>query len=329
MTHQSVSNTSGQKTKAALICGSMAYDNIMTFDDRFGHHILPDKLDILNVSFLISRMRREFGGCAGNIAHGLTLLGDTALPMATVGSDFPAYAGWMDACGVPRRYLEDIDGTLTAQAFIITDSDDNQITAFYPGAMTFSHTNPVPTPANTVEDITLAIVSPDGRDGMLQHAADLAERGVPFLFDPGQGMPMFRKDDLDGFLEQATWVAVNGYEWEMLRERTGLSAAQVLERVRALIVTRGEKGSVIHLPEGPLEIPALPIERAVDPTGCGDAYRAGILHGLLGDMDWETTGRVATLMGAINAQYVGTQNYRFTPDEFAARFKAEFGYSYL
>ncbi|NNJ84777.1 MAG: carbohydrate kinase family protein, partial [Gammaproteobacteria bacterium] len=197
----------------------MAYDSIMVFDDHFKNHILPDKLDILNVSFLISGMRREFGGCAGNIAYGLTLLGDPALPMATVGSDFFSYADWMDTNGITRRCLKSIDDTLTAQAFIITDLDDNQITTFYPGAMTFSHGNPI----DTAENVVLSIVSPDGRDGMVQHAADLAERSIPFLFDPGQGMPMFYKDDLNTFIEQATWVAVNGYEWEMLRERTGFS----------------------------------------------------------------------------------------------------------
>nr|VFJ92923.1 MAG: adenosine kinase [Candidatus Kentron sp. H]VFJ93758.1 MAG: adenosine kinase [Candidatus Kentron sp. H]VFK00643.1 MAG: adenosine kinase [Candidatus Kentron sp. H] len=317
-------NFSEKDTAAALICGSIAYDNIMAFDDHFKNHILPDKLDILNVSFLISGMRRQFGGCAGNIAYGLTLLGNLALPMATVGSDFTAYADWMDTHGITRHYLENIDNTLTAQAFIITDRDDNQITAFYPGAMAFSHENLV----STVGNVKLGIVSPDGRDGMKQHAADLAERNIPFVFDPGQGMPMFHKEDLNTFLEQATWVAVNGYEWEMLRERTGLSVAQVLERVQALIVTQGEKGSVIHVRKGPIEIPALPVKRVIDPTGCGDAYRSGILHGLLGSMDWETTGRISTLMGSINAQYIGTQNYYFTSDEIKDSFKIAFGYSY-
>nr|VFJ45940.1 MAG: adenosine kinase [Candidatus Kentron sp. DK]VFJ47559.1 MAG: adenosine kinase [Candidatus Kentron sp. DK] len=330
MTDQSIPDKSVQGATGssgegvALICGSMAYDNIMSFDDRFGNHILPDKLDILNVSFLISHMRRQFGGCAGNIAHGLTLLGGRALPMATIGSDFAPYADWMDANGITRRCLKGIDDTLTAQAFIITDADDNQITAFYPGAMTFSHHNPI----SAAGDISLGIVSPDGRDGMVQHATELAERDVPFIFDPGQGLPMFQENDLLTFLEQASWVAVNSYEWEMLQARTGLSAAQVLERVRALIVTRGEKGSVIHTPKARIEIPALPVGQAVDPTGCGDAYRAGILHGLIQGMDWETTGRIATLMGSLNAQYVGTQNYRLTPDEIRERFKTAFGYSY-
>nr|VFJ73391.1 MAG: adenosine kinase [Candidatus Kentron sp. FW] len=309
---------------AALICGSLAYDNIMVFQDRFGNHILPDKIDILNVSFQISEMRREFGGCAGNITYGLTLLGETAFPMATIGSDFSAYADWMDSNGVTRRYLTAIDNTYTAQAFIITDSDGNQITMFHPGAMAFSHRNSV----STVEDVTLGIVSPDSYDGMKQHAVDFAERGVPFLFDPGQGMTMFCREDLNIFLDQASWVAVNGYEWEMLQERTGFSTTQVLERVQALIITQGAEGSLIYTRKGRIEITALPVRRAVDPTGCGDAYRAGVLYGLLGGMDWETTGRIATLMGAINAQYIGTQNYYFVPDDFESRFKAAFGYAF-
>nr|VFJ53823.1 MAG: adenosine kinase [Candidatus Kentron sp. FW]VFJ57450.1 MAG: adenosine kinase [Candidatus Kentron sp. FW] len=309
---------------AALICGSIAYDNIMVFQDRFGNHILPDKIDILNVSFQISEMRREFGGCAGNITYGLTLLGGTAFPMATIGSDFSTYADWMDSNGVTRRYLTAIDNTYTAQAFIITDSDGNQITMFHPGAMAFSHRNSV----STVEDITLGIVSPDSYDGMKQHAVDFAERGVPFLFDPGQGMTMFCKEDLNIFLERASWIAVNRYEWEMLQERTGFSTTQVLERVQALIITQGAEGSLIYTRKGRIEITALPVRRAVDPTGCGDAYRAGVLYGLLGGMDWETTGRIATLMGAINAQYIGTQNYYFVPDDFEGSFKAAFGYAF-
>jgi len=311
---------------AALICGSIAYDNIMVFQDRFKNHILPDKIHILNVSFQVSEMRREFGGCAGNIAYGLTLLGGLAsplaLPMATIGGDFAPYADWMDTNGVTRRYLKTIDDAYTAQAFIITDLDDNQITMFHPGAMAFSHRNSV----NTAENITLGIISPDGYDGMKQHARDLAEQDIPFLFDPGQGMTMFCKENLNIFLEQASWVIVNGYEWEMLQQRTGLSVAQVLERVRALIITRGAKGSVIYTRQAHIEIPALPVHRAVDPTGCGDAYRAGVLYGLLGGMDWETTGRIATLMGAINAEHMGTQNYHFAFDEIRDRFKTAFGY---
>nr|VFK26429.1 MAG: adenosine kinase [Candidatus Kentron sp. MB]VFK30421.1 MAG: adenosine kinase [Candidatus Kentron sp. MB]VFK75213.1 MAG: adenosine kinase [Candidatus Kentron sp. MB] len=309
---------------ATLICGSMAYDNIMVFQDSFKNHILPDKIHILNVSFLVSEMRREFGGCAGNIAYGLTLLGDSALPMATVGRDFAPYADWMDTHGVTCRSLKIVDEAYTAQAFIITDSDNNQITMFHPGAMAFSHNNSV----NTIEDVTLAIVSPDGFEGMKQHASDLAERGIPFIFDPGQAMTMFGKEDLDTFLKQASWVIVNGYEWEMLQERTGFSMAQVLERVRALIVTQGAQGSVIYTQQASLEIPALSVSPVLDPTGCGDAYRAGVLYGLSRDMDWEITGRIGTLMGAINAQNVGTQNYRFGVDDFKERFKAAFGYHF-
>nr|VFK43495.1 MAG: adenosine kinase [Candidatus Kentron sp. TC] len=307
---------------AVLICGSIAYDNIMVFQDRFENHILPDKIHILNVAFQVSEMRREFGGCAGNIAYGFTLLGGSALPMATIGSDFASYADWMDINGITRSHLKTIDDAYTAQAFIITDSDDNQITIFHPGAMAFSSRNSV----SAVENVALGIVSPDSYDGMKQHARDLTERGIPFLFDPGQGMAMFHKEDLDIFLEQAYWVAVNSYEWEMLQERTGLSKTRVLERVQALIVTQGAKGSMIHTRQGPIEIPALSVRQVVDPTGCGDAYRAGILYGLSNSIDWETTSRIATLMGAINVQYAGTQNYHFTLDDFKDRFKMAFGY---
>nr|VFK58476.1 MAG: adenosine kinase [Candidatus Kentron sp. TUN] len=307
---------------AALICGSIAYDNIMVFQDRFKNHILPDKIHILNVAFQVSEMRREFGGCAGNIAYGLTLLGGSALPMATIGNDFTAYADWMDANGVTRGYLKTIDNTYTAQAFILTDADGNQITMFHPGAMAFSHKNSV----GAVQEATLGIVSPDGYEGMKQHARDFAEQDIPFLFDPGQGMAMFGKEDLNTFLDQASWAAVNGYEWEMLQARTGFSVKQVLERVQALIVTRGSEGSAIHTRQGCIEMPVLPVHRVVDPTGCGDAYRAGVLYGLLNGMNWETTGRIATLMGAINVEHIGTQNYHFTPGDFKERFKTAFGY---
>jgi len=319
------SSFDSKDTRTILVCGSIAYDNIMVFRDHFKNHILPDKVDVLNVSFQISEMRREFGGCAGNIAYGLVLLGDVPLPVATVGNDFSSYADWMDNHGIIRHYLRGIDNTLTAQAFIITDLDNNQITTFYPGAMAFSHENPI---SMKLEDAVLGIVSPDSLEGMKQHATSLSERGIPFLFDPGQAMTMFYKDDLNNFLEKASWVAVNDYEWEMLQKRTGFSVRKVLEWVQALIVTHGAKGSVIYVQKNSIEIPALPIRQTVDPTGCGDAYRAGLLHGLLNNMDWETSGRIATLMGAINAQYVGTQNYYFSSDEIRDRFKAAFGYYY-
>ena len=308
---------------SALICGSFAYDTIMVFKDKFINHILPDKVHILNVSFLVPEMRREFGGCAGNIAYNLKLLGGEPLPMATVGNDFEPYARWMDICGIDRSYLKVVESTYTAQAFITTDMDDNQITAFHPGAMGFSHEVSV----EEAGGIKIGIVSPDGRQGMIDHATQFAQNNIPFIFDPGQGMPMFNGDDLVDFIDKATYITVNDYEAELLQERTGMSPHEIADRVEALIVTLGSKGSHIYVDKKRYEIPTAKTSALNDPTGCGDSYRAGLLFGLMNDMDWETTGRIASLMGAIKIEHHGTQNHRFTRDEFDARFKKEFGYS--
>ena len=307
---------------SALICGSIAYDTIMVFHDRFKNHILPDKVHMLNVSFLVPDMRREFGGCAGNIAYNLKLLGGEPVPMATVGRDFDPYGSWMEECGIDTRHIKVLDSTYTAQAFITTDQDDNQITAFHPGAMSLAHENKVA----DAQGVKLGIVAPDGRDGMLEHAEQFVEAGIPFIFDPGQGMPMFDGEDLLRFVEQATWVAVNDYEAQLLEERTGKSPHEIAEMVEALIITRGGEGSVIYTGEHRLEIPSVPVEAIKDPTGCGDAYRAGLIYGLMNDMGWETTGRIASLMGAIKIEQHGTQNHSFSRDEFAARFHEAFGY---
>jgi adenosine kinase len=305
----------------ALVCGSLAFDTIMVFPDRFANHILPDKIHMLNVSFLVPELRREFGGCAGNIAYNLRLLGDAGYPMATVGHDFQPYAQWMSKSGVPQDYVRVVASEHTAQAFITTDRDDNQITAFHPGAMQHSHLNRVA----DASAVTIGIVAPDGRRGMIEHAAEFAALGIPFIFDPGQGLPMFEAADLALFLSQASWVAVNDYEWQLMQQKSGWSVQQVLERVRALIVTRGPAGSVIYSPAGELEIPCAAPRAIVDPTGCGDAYRAGLIHGLIHGLDWETTGRIASLMGAIKIEVRGTQNHSFTQDEFAGRFRTSFG----
>jgi len=308
----------------ALICGSIAFDSIMVFPDRFQNHILPEQVHILNVSFMVPEMRREFGGCAGNIAYSLGLLGGDGKPMATVGTDFGPYAGWMDSCGVSREYLTLVEDAYTAQAYITTDLDDNQITAFHPGAMMFAHRNRVPED----EGITLGIVSPDGREGMIEHAEQFAALGTAFVFDPGQGMPLLDGDDLLRFLDQATWLALNDYESRLMQERTGLSMAQLAERVDAVIVTRGGNGSLIRTGQREIEIPTAKPAAINDPTGCGDAYRAGLLYGLMAGMDWETTGRIAALMGAIKIETHGTQNHHFTPQEFAERFSENYGYRY-
>jgi adenosine kinase len=304
----------------ALICGSMAYDTIMVFEDRFADHILPDKIHILNVSFLVPRLRREFGGCAGNIAYNLKLLGDVGCPMATVGSDFAPYGEWLARSGVPADHVRVIAEELTAQAFITTDRDNNQITAFHPGAMQRAHENRV----TDAPGITLGIVAPDGREGMVQHAAQFAAAKIPFIFDPGQGLPMFGGEDLKRFISQARWVTVNDYEWQLVQQKTGWGVGELTERVAALIVTRGGEGSSIYLPGQEICIPCAPVSAVVDPTGCGDAYRAGLIHGLLHGLDWRATGHIASLMGAIKIESRGTQNHRFTPAAFSARLAQAF-----
>ena len=305
----------------ALVCGSVAYDNVMVFPGRFREHILPDRIHMLNVAFLVPSLRRNFGGCAGNIAYNLGLLGVPGLPMATVGRDFGAYADWMRATGVDASHVRTIDDEYTAQAFITTDLDDNQITAFHPGAMNHSHLNRV----SQVPGGTLGVIAPDGRQGMVEHATQFAEAGIPMLFDPGQGLPMFDGPELLDFIGKATWVAVNDYEGQLLCERTGLTHREIAARVRALVVTRGAEGSVIHADGREYTIPAARPDAVADPTGCGDAYRAGLVYGLQQGLDWETTGRVASLMGAIKVAHAGTQSHSFGLDEFRDRYRAAFG----
>jgi adenosine kinase len=307
----------------ALICGSMAYDTVMMFEGRFRDHILPDKLHVLNVAFLTPAMRRNFGGCAGNIAYNLKLLGGEGLIMATVGHDFGPYAQWLERCGVPRTHVRTVESEFTAQAYITTDLDNNQITAFHPGAMNHSHLNRV----SDSKGVKLGIVAPDGRDGMLAHAEQFAAAGLPFMFDPGQGLPMFGGEDLRAFIERATWVAVNDYEASLLSERTGWSLEQIAARVRALIVTRGAEGSWIFSDGKRLEVPVAKAANIADPTGCGDAYRAGLLYGLERGLDWATTGRIAALLASIKIEQHGTQQHRVSLEEFRQRFRADFGYA--
>jgi adenosine kinase len=308
--------------KAALICGSVAYDTILVFPDQFKSHILPDKLHILNVGFLVPEMRREYGGCAANIAHGLKLLGDAALPMATVGHDFGPYRERMSSKGISLDHLKVIDEAFTAQAFITTDIDNNQITAFHPGAMQYAHLNKV---SDVRAKIALGIVAPDGRQAMIDHAAQFEAAGIPFIFDPGQGLPMFTGSELEQFIERAAWMAVNDYEWGLVQQKTGLTQARITDKVKALIVTRGAEGSVIHTKDRTWTIPSAKPQAVVDPTGCGDAYRAGLIHGLLHGVGWEATGRLASLMGAIKIESRGPQNYDFTRPELLRRYRENFG----
>ena len=304
-----------------LICGSIAYDTIMVFRDRFKNHILPDQLHILNVAFLVPDLRREFGGCAGNIAYNLKLLGGEPLVMATVGDDYMPYDERMAKLGLAQQHVRRIPGTFTAQAFITTDLDDNQITAFHPGAMNHSHENHVA----DAKGVKLGIIAPDGRDGMLQHAREFHAAGIPFVFDPGQGLPMFGGEELAEFVRLASYVTVNDYEGQMLQERTGTRLEDLAKSVKALVVTKGARGSQVHAGGKAIEIPCAKPAEVVDPTGCGDAYRAGLLYGLANGLDWQLTGRLASLLGAIKIAKRGGQNHHFSRDEVAQRFKEDFG----
>ncbi len=306
----------------ALICGSLAFDNIMVFPGRFKEHILPDKIHMLNVAFLVPELRRQFGGCAGNIAYNLHLLGGKGAPMGTVGHDFGPYAEWFDKHGIDQRFIRAYDDQFTAQAYITTDLDDNQITAFHPGAMGSSHEQAVPTDAG----ISVGIISPDGKEGMFAHAEQFVAAGIPFIFDPGQQLPQFDGPELLAMVEKATWLTVNDYEMQLVLERTKLSAADLAERLTAVIVTRGGEGSQIHTADGKrIDIPAAKAAQLADPTGCGDAYRAGLLYGLMHELDWETTGRLASLMGAVKIESHGTQNHAPTREQLAARYEKAFG----
>ncbi len=306
---------------STLICGSIAFDSIMVFHDRFRNHILPEQIHILNVSFLVPELRREFGGCAGNIAYNLKLLGGDPLIMATVGDDAGPYLERLDRLGIARTHVTQVPGTFTAQAFITTDLDDNQITAFHPGAMVHSHRNKV----EHTRGVTLGIVSPDGRDGMLEHARQFADAGIPFVFDPGQGLPMFNGEELLSCLQLAEYCTVNDYEARLLCERTGRSIESLATEVRALVVTRGGEGSEIHADGRRLDIPCAPVAALEDPTGCGDAYRAGLLYGIEHGMDWEQTGRLASLMGALKIAHRGGQNHAPSREEIGDAYQAAFG----
>ncbi len=308
----------------SLICGSLAFDTIMSFHGRFSEALLADQLHKINVAFLVPGIRREYGGCAGNIAYNLKLLGGDPLIMATLGQDGAPYLERLGKLGIGTRCIRSYDNAYTAQAFITTDADNNQITAFHPGAMSNSHHNKV----GDAGGVKLAIIAPDGREGMVEHARDCAALGIPFIFDPGQGLPMFSGEELKEFIELATYVAVNDYEAELLTERTGLTLTEISQRVSALVVTRGEQGAEIFTASGKVDIPVVKVDQVVDPTGCGDAFRAGMLFGLTRDMDWLTIGRLASLMGALKIESQGGQNHTPTVEHIEQRFQQEFGYRF-
>ncbi len=309
--------------KKILVTGSIAYDTIMVFQDRFRHHLLPDQLHILNVCFVAPEMRREYGGTAGNIAYNLKLLGEDPLIMATVGDDIAPYVQRFERLGIGTRLLKRIAGQFTAQAFITTDLDDNQITAFHPGAMNYSHENRV-TPELGAG---VAIVAPDGKEGMVRHAQECAAAGVPFLFDPGQGLPMFSRDEIAQFVRLADYVAVNDYEGKLLEEKSGRTLEQLAREVKALVCTLGSKGSFIIAGGTRHEIPCVSADAVVDPTGCGDAYRAGLLYGIAHGWDWPSTGKLGAVMGALKIAHRGAQNHAAAREAIEARFQKSFGYS--
>ncbi len=290
---------------AAIICGSLAFDTIMSFEGRFAEQILPDQLHILNVSFLVPALRRDFGGCAGNIAYSLKVLGGEPLPMATVGSDGADYLQRLKALGISTEFVCEVADAYTAQAMIMTDRDNNQITAFHPGAMMQAHITQIAARG----DVRLGIISPDGREAMLQHAAQFEAAGIPFVFDPGQGLPMFDGRELAHFVEQASWVTVNDYEGKMLSDRTGWSHAELSRRVQGLVVTLGAEGCEVWIDGEKTLVPAVQPSAVVDPTGCGDAWRGALLYGL--ERGWPLTrcAELGNRIGALKIAQRGPQNY--------------------
>ncbi len=304
-----------------LICGSIAYDNIMVFPERFRDHILPDKTHMLNVAFLVPELHRFFGGCAGNIAYSLKKLGGEPVPMATVGSDFDDYARHLERMDIRSDRIRRLDDFWTAQAYITTDIDDNQITAFPPGAMNEAHREAIAADSS----ITLGIISPDGKQAMLDHSAQMAAAGIPHVFDPGQGLPLFSGDELIAMIRRADWLTVNSYEWEMLKNRTGLDREAVLAMLRCgLIITHGGQGSELITAEGVETIPAVPPQRIEDPTGCGDAYRAGLLFGLERGWPAGDACRLGSVLGAVKIAHAGPQQHDFTPAQVAEVFESAF-----
>ena len=304
-----------------LVCGSLAYDTIMVFPDQFKKHILPDQIHILNVSFMVPDMRREFGGTGGNIAYNLRLLGDEPCLMATAGHDFAPYAQRLESLGLSARHVRVLHDQFTAQAFITTDVDDNQITAFHPGAMSHSHLNRVA----DADGVRLGIVSPDGKQGMVDHANDMARLGIGYVFDPGQGLPMFSGEELMSLLGKARALTVNDYEARVVEQKTGRKVREIAAMMGAVVVTRGADGSTVHTREGAIDVPAVKPRELVDPTGCGDAYRAGLLHGMARDWPWQRSARLAAVMGSIKIAHRGGQNHRPSRQEIADLYREAFG----
>ena len=304
-----------------LISGSLAFDTIMVFEDQFKNHILSEQIHMLNVSFFVPSMRRYMGGCAGNIGYTLKLLGGDPVVMATVGQDFEPYRTWLNSNDIDIQHVQVLNDEFTAQAFITTDLDNNQINAFHPGAMMHAHNNKV----SDASGIELGIIAPNGRDAMIEHSAQFAAANIPFIFDPGQGLPMFDGAELLAFMQQASYAVLNDYESQMLVQKTGKSIAELAAMVDALIITRGGDGSQLHQNGDVISISAAPISAASDPTGCGDAYRAGLLYGLSQGFDMRVCAQIGTICGAIKIECLGTQNHCFTLENFKHRYQQVFG----
>lgn len=292
----------------AVVCGSFAYDNILNFEGNFSDHLIESELNNINVSFLCPNMRREFGGCAGNIIFNLVSIGADAFALGTMGSDAGPYLDWMKNNEISTKYIKVINDSYTAQAYITTDSKANQITTFHPGAMQYANQIKIPLD----ESVTLGLISPDGRDGMIEHTKQLIEMNVPYVFDPGQGMPMFKKEELEFFTTNASWVVMNDYEFKMYSEITSFTIQNIVQNGKVLVITNGEKGSNIFTDKENLSIQTPKVESPKDPTGCGDAYRAGIIYGIMKSMSLEAIGELSSELGALKVKSFGTQNHKIS-----------------
>ena len=295
-----------------LVCGSMAYDSIMVFRDYFKNHIMPDQIHKLSVAFYTPEMEKNYGGTAGNIGHNLNLLKTNFFIMSTVGTDFDTYSDWLQKRKINTKYIKKLSDQFTAQAFITTDLDDNQITAFHPGAMTQSELNSL---SDISENIEIVLISPDGKEGMIKHANEAYNKKIPFIFDPGQGLPMFNEQELKDFIEKATYITVNDYEAELLSKNSHMSLDEIQKKVDALIITKGSSGSTIMTSSDKIQVPAFSVENPVDPTGCGDAYRAGIAYGIVNNWDWEKSGKLASALASLKVNFKGGQNHNPSIDE--------------
>ena len=297
---------------SVVVCGSLAYDNIMEFDGKFGDYILPDQIHILSVAFNVPRLRKEFGGCAGNIGYNLKLLGIEPIITATVGQDFDVYGSWLEKNGISKDAIKIIDNMYTAQCFITTDSNNNQLTSFHPGAMDEGHKNPISLTTNNIE---MAIIAPDGKQSTIEHAEQLHEQSIPIMYDPGQGLPMFNKDEIEKIIELSDWIILNEYEANLISEITGKQLTHIARNLKAAIVTKGNKGSEIFVGDEPIFIEPIKATKDLDPTGCGDAYRAGLMYGICNQMSWQQSGKIGSMMGSIKVASHGTQNHTFNIKE--------------